>query len=124
MENLRFSSNQKIKGIKAINGLFEQPNRALDYPLKAFYFLTKRDDSKIKIAVSVSKRRFKKSPDRNRIKRIIREAYRINQQDFFRDETLSGELLVMIVYIGKELPNMNDVQKSMINLFIKIKKRI
>ena len=124
MSNLRFSAKQKIKGVKTINALFSEPNIVLSHPLKAFFCIEKNSKAELKIAVSVSKRRFKKSPDRNRIKRIIRESYRINQKEIKDNEELAGELLVMIVYIGKELPEMDDLNKSIKKLFVKIKKRI
>ena len=37
--NLTFRRSDKIKGIKTINTLFDEPNIVTVFPLKAFYYL-------------------------------------------------------------------------------------
>lgn len=57
----------------------------------------------VQCIISVSKRRFKKAVDRNKIKRLMRESYRLNKSglyQFLRQNSL--ELLVAFQYVGKE----------------------
>ena len=75
-----------------------------------------------KTGVSVSKRNFKKAPDRNRIKRLLREAYRLNKATYFNN--LSTQHAFMILYIGKEKPTFLQVETKMKQLFEKFSNKI
>lgn len=41
-----------------------------------------KTNARVKVLISVPKKRFKHAVDRNRIKRMLREAYRLNKQEF------------------------------------------
>ena len=56
-----------------------------------------------KIGVSVSKKYFKKAVDRNRIKRLLRECYRLNKEIFV--ETFGTNSLSMVFWLSKEKPS-------------------
>jgi ribonuclease P protein component len=58
--------------------LFEGSNKSiLSYPIRAVF--QKTEETGIRIMISVSKRFFKRAVKRNRIKRQLREAYRLNK---------------------------------------------
>lgn len=71
-----------------------------------------------KAGVSVSKRSFKRAVDRNRIKRLIREAYRLHKPEYLSN--ILTPHAFMILYIGKEMPTLQELEKKMLVLFNKI----
>jgi len=89
------------------------------FPLRLVYLGTDfKDDVLVKVGVSVSKRNFKLAVERNKIKRLMREAYRLNKNNYFNKMTTPCAL--MILYIGKEKPDFHlieNVMKQLLNKF-------
>lgn len=68
----------------------------------------------LQAGVGVSSKYFKKAVDRNRIKRLMREAYRLQKnelQQFLKEQEKS--MSVFFLYQGKELPAYEDVCEKM-----------
>lgn len=103
---------EKLKGQKLIEKLFSEGKSIAVYPLRLVYLKTNFDDSvSIKSGFSVSKRNFKKAVDRNRIKRLMREAYRLNKSAYFNN--IPDQYAFMILYIGKAQTDFTTVSKKM-----------
>ena len=64
----------------------------------------------IKVGFTVPKRSVKLAVNRNRIKRLIREAYRVNKQLFSKD--LEEKYIFMFIYMAKEEIKLNDLELS------------
>lgn len=94
-----FNKHEKLKSQKAIEQLFLEGKTVMAHPLRLVYL---KNGDKTKVGVSVSKRNFKKAVDRIRIKRLLREAYRLNK--FLLIDSAITPHSIMILYIGKELP--------------------
>jgi ribonuclease P protein component len=116
--NNTFHKNEKLKSLKLIEQLFAQGQSVVVHPLRMVYIKTDFDtDIKIKAGVSVSKRHFKKAVDRNRIKRLIREAYRLQKAVYINN--ISEQYALMILYIGKEKSDFETISKKMTQLIDK-----
>lgn len=79
----------------------------------------------VSILVSVPKKRFHHATDRNRMKRLIREAYRLNKHLLW--ETLKDKeykLAVAFVCITDQLPTFRSVNKSMVKALVHISERL
>lgn len=118
-----FKKIEKLKNKKLIEQLFESGLSVTAFPLKAMYLTTSFEDEVIvKVGISVSKRRFGSAVDRNRIKRLLREAYRLNRNDIFNNMTT--QCAVMILYIGVEKPSFEQIDSAMVNLLTKLHNKL
>ena len=78
-----FKKTERITSLKEIDALFERGHNSTAhcYPVRAVYQTYAPHESKptppIKVLVSVAKKRLHHAVDRNRAKRQIREAYRL-----------------------------------------------
>lgn len=118
MLKLTYPKKEKLKSKKLIDQLFAEGQSVSAFPLRLVYLQTTFDDKVIaKTGVSVSKRNFKTAVDRNRIKRLLREAYRLNKAHYFNN--ITTQYAFMILYIGKEKPTFIQVETKMKQVFKK-----
>ena len=121
--NTTYSRKEKLKSKKLINKMFQDGRSVSVFPLRLIYLKTIFDDGvNIKTGVSVSKRHFKTAVDRNLVKRLMREVYRINKPLYFNN--FSTQCAFMILYIGNEKPKFEQIETKMKLLFDKFHKDI
>ncbi len=87
-----FTKQERLSSVKDIEILFKKGKSLFVFPLKVVFIPKKLEDIKeeneqkvippARLLISVSKRNFKKAVDRNRIKRQIREGYRLQKSEF------------------------------------------
>ena len=117
--NQKYPSIEKLKSKKLLDELFASGKKLNEYPIKLVYKqLNFDDDILIKTGVSAPKRNFKKAVDRNRIKRLLREGYRLNK--YIIHDKLDKKYICMFLYLGKEMPSFNDLNDKMIKLLNKL----
>ncbi len=82
MKALTFGKKERLKYLSDIRTLFSEGKSMVAFPVRAVYIIKERaeDEPPASILVSVPKRCFKHAVDRNRVKRQIREAFRLNKQ--------------------------------------------
>ncbi|WP_298340850.1 ribonuclease P protein component [uncultured Algibacter sp.] len=113
-----YPKKEKLKSKKLIDQLFTDGQSVSAFPLRLVFMPAEFEEDIIaKTGVSVSKRNFKTAVDRNRIKRLLREAYRLNKAAFFNN--LTTQHTFMILYIGKDKPTYTQVETRMKVLFEK-----
>lgn len=116
--NYKYPQHEKLKSKKRIEQLFAEGKALTVFPLRLIYLkTTHQDNTGNKTGVSVSKRLHKKAVTRNRIKRQLREAYRLNKPKYFNKSSTSW--LFMILYIGKDKPTSELLNIKMQELFQK-----
>ena len=115
--NFRFPKTEKLKSKKTIERLFTEGKSVTKYPIKVLYVYNENIES-TKAGFSVPKRNFKKAVDRNRIKRQMREAYRINKHLLNSDN--GSKYALMFLYINKEKETYESINRSMCSLLNKI----
>lgn len=119
-----YTKKDKLKSKKQIDALFTNGKTVTVYPLRLVYRETTfNDDSVLKAGVSVSKRLHKTAVSRNRIKRLLREAYRLNKPLYFNNS--STTFAFMILYLSKDGTTFDELNQKMKLLFEKfLKKRL
>jgi len=116
--NFKYSKKDKLKSKKLIEQLFTEGKAITVYPLRLIYLKTEFEDNSIlKTGVSVSKRLHKTAVARNNIKRLLREAYRLNKPLYFNNSSTSYAF--MILYLSKDGITFDKTNRSMQLLFQK-----
>jgi ribonuclease P protein component len=116
-----YHKTEKLKSRKRLNELFTKGRSFAVFPVKVFYVVDAACENPVKAGVGVSARNFKKAVDRNRIKRLLRECYRLNK--IALHETASKQeksVSVFFLYIGKELPEYEMLFEKMKTALLKL----
>ena len=126
MSDFKLPKEEKLKHKKDIGLLFEKGKwKTCDYVRIITLNLDKKPQEDFsfdnqKVGVSVSKKYFKRAHDRNRIKRLLRECYRLNKDLFV--EKFGTNSLSMVFWISKEMPDhFNVVEENFLKLCESIK---
>ncbi|WP_319500009.1 ribonuclease P protein component [uncultured Draconibacterium sp.] len=108
-----FKKTERLCSKKVIDKLFAEGESFLAFPIKVVYKVTELPQPvPVQAGFTVSKKIFKRAVKRNRIKRLMREAYRLNKQ-MLRVDADSQQMAVFFIFIGKELPDFAQVEKAM-----------
>jgi ribonuclease P protein component len=107
-----FKKEERIYIQKEIDLLFEKGLSFVVHPLRVVY-VEKQPVSNVEAAilVSVPKKKFKRAVKRNRIKRLIREAYRLNKQILRQKLLEKGKrLLIGFIFIENKLSDWETIE--------------
>jgi len=109
-----FRKEERLSSKKEIELLFNEGAAFYANPFRIIY-LKKEESASFgaSILISVPKRRFKRAVKRNRVKRLVREAYRLNNSNLkiLLDEKAT-KLLIAFIFVGIEVPNYDLVEQS------------
>jgi ribonuclease P protein component len=118
--SLTFPKQEKLKSRKIIKDLFDKGSSFYLYPFKIVFIKISEVPSPAlpQILFSVSKRNFKRAVKRNRIKRLLREAYRLNKQELIKKiPSQFFPLAIGIMYVSKEELPFDIIQNKLILAF-------
>ena len=73
-----------------------------------------------RIAISVSKKKFKRAVKRNRVKRLTREAYRLNKPEFYQHIIPGHTVDILFIYLDQNLPVFSKTEKAIKSVLKKI----
>ena len=106
-----WKKEEKLKSRKHIERVFREGKSFAVFPYKVIYLLSPAPaQAPLQAGFGASSRHFKKAVDRNRIKRLGREAYRLQKASLHDHLAKKGlSMAVFFVFIGKELPEYTTV---------------
>lgn len=118
MSQIKANGLSKVERLslkRSIDPLFRSSHSFMAYPLRVVYLIDKQErESRGQILVSVSKRYHKRATDRNRIKRLIREAYRLSKVQWLQAlqaQNLQGR--IAFIYVSKEVLDYHQIDRAM-----------
>ncbi len=120
MSDQKLPRSEKLKSKNQIDLLFEKGKWYSSNHLRIKLLDLSKNSMEIetdlpKIGFSVSKKHFKRAVDRNRIKRLLREAYRQNKLPF--QDKFGEKVLAMLVWSSTEMPtNFQEVENHFLTL--------
>ena len=118
---------ERLKSKKLIEKLYTEGDSVKNFPLRMMYVQTVHTSEFLcQVGVSVAKRNYKLAVDRNRLKRLMRETYRLQKQIVYNN--LDKPYVFMISYIGREEIKYEDLylkMEKLLTLFIdKVKVKV
>lgn len=121
--NNTYPKSERLKSKKSIELLFSEGQSVSKYPLRLVYVENSLENEElIKFGVSVSKKYFKKAVDRNYLKRVLRECYRLNKNII--QESVEKPMAFMFFYQSKEVLSYQEINEKTIQLFEKFSEKM
>ncbi len=137
---LTFPKSERLRHRTLVEGVFGGRNTLYDYPLrmswraldeaelrKAFRDMLPEGIAPLQMMVTVPKKKLRHAVDRVRMRRLIREAYRLQRRPVraaVEEHTPFRTLSVAFVYMAKELLPMEVIERKMASLLQKLRQRI
>lgn len=111
-----FPKRERLYGLKTVEKLYTEGDAFVAFPFRIVCLNNDEigETEPVRVMVSVAKKRYKHAVDRNRIKRLIREAYRLNKAmicDFAADNEL--HLHLAFQYISNEIMPFDEMDARM-----------
>ncbi len=120
-----FSREERLKSLKTIARLFKGGESFMAYPIRVVWLLHPVQENNClsepdglalpefpaQVVVAVPKKNFKTAVARNRLKRRIREAWRLHKQELY-ERLGERRTALMLMYIAKEELPFSEIENG------------
>lgn len=121
LDSLRLYKKEKLCSKTAIDMLFtrREGNVCTSFPVRAVWRINdKRENKNVQFLISVPKKRFKHAVDRVKLRRRVREAYRLNRHFLPLNENIAID--IAFIYIGSSIEKYEEIERAIVKLLQKI----
>ncbi len=110
LERFTLKATERLKSVKVIQRLFKEGKSFSNFPFRVMFLESENQISALQAGFGVSTRYFKKAVDRNRIKRLMRESYRLQKNNLRLSlEENEKHLAIFFIYTANEIPEYEQV---------------
>lgn len=131
MNSYSFPKSERLCSKKLIEALFEGGHKSMSaYPIRAVFMPVGEQEAmpthsssplpRVQVLISVSKRHFKHAVDRNRVKRQLREAYRLNKHLLLNKMEDGSHLVVAFIWLSDKHFGSSVLHAKMQKLLLRI----
>lgn len=104
MPNFTFSKQERLCGRSAIEALFHQGHRIMVFPYSVSWMEAPCQDVPARVLITTSKRKFHNAVDRNRVKRLTRECYRLHKPELYQFlQEHQKQIVLSLNYVHTEI---------------------
>jgi ribonuclease P protein component len=116
------SKKERLRGDIRVENLFTQGKAFILYPFRIVYLEdAKKEDVSAQVLFSVPKKRFKRAVKRNRLKRQMKEAYRLHKSELLKFlENKDTALHIAFTYVSNDELPYTQIEKKMIEAMEKL----
>ena len=125
----KFPKSERLCSKIEIAKLFSSKDGFLNYPLSVKFHVNESQSPKVKLVIVSPKKYQRLSISRNRIKRLIREAYRLNSQEI-KDLSSGNKINIYFAFsfVSQQMVEFDKinivVSKSLTRIINELKQRI
>ncbi len=126
MKRFGLSKSERLASKKSIARVFTKGRQVSNNYILARWFVTHGEEgSGVLVGFSVPKRKISSAVKRNRVKRLMRESYRVSKHMLTEGPIEDRyKLEIMLVYLRNEIPTFAELQPRIESILKTVNKRI
>ncbi len=109
-----FTKQERLTGKTTLDRVFSSGESFFYYPFRLAYLSVEEQDFPCRLLVNVPKRLHKTAVNRNLLKRRIREAYRLQKNDFY-EQLGNSKIQLAILYSAKEVLDYKTISEKLMD---------